>query len=92
MNSLGINKSKKDTKVENDKSEPTLRSRTISKSVPLRHSVSKYTLNSELGDEPFEDALDDTATCFNVPIPPNELHNTSSEESLGSSELAQVLR
>lgn len=82
---------KKDTKVENDKSGPTLRSRTISSSIPLRHSVSKYTLNSELGDEPFEDALDDTATCFNVPIPPNELHTTSSEESLGSSELAQVL-
>ena len=59
-----------------------------SKSLP--RSVSTNCLDSELGDDSFEDALDDTATCFNVPVPPSELHSTSSEESIDSSEAAKV--
>ena len=80
----------KDMKTRDDKLELVNHLKNISSSNSLRHSISANCLDSELGDDPFEDALDDTATCFNVPVPPNELHNSSSDESIGSSEQAQV--
>ena len=80
----------KDGKSEEGALEINIRPRKVSSCNILRHSVSVNCLDSDVGDDPFEDALDDTATCFNVPIPPNNIHNSSSDESLGSSEVAQV--
>ena len=81
----------KDMKTRDEELELATHSKNISGCNPLRHSVSANYLGSELGDDPFEDALDDTATCFNVPVPPHELHNSSSDESISSSEQVKVL-
>ena len=80
----------KDMKIRDEELEVVTQSKNVSSCNSLRRSISANYLGSEFGDDPFEDALDDTATCFNVPVPPNELQNSSSDESIGSSEPTQV--
>ena len=53
---------------------------------PVGRSLSSTYSGTDSGDDAeFEDALDEPAICFNVPVPPSRMRKSSSEDSIDSS-------